>query len=82
MCRRRELEDAAAEEEQLVTTIADANFGLIPDDGDDTSDLAAVGRRIQVLQTLNSVGISKSAPLASLTGRVCVMYQQHILRLD
>lgn len=48
-CRRQEEEDAAAEEEELVTTIADANFGLIPDDGDDTADLASVGRRIQVL---------------------------------
>ena len=49
MVRRRQAEaDAVAEQEELTTNMADAELGLAPEDGEGSSDLAAVGRRIQV----------------------------------
>lgn len=48
LCRRQAEADAAAEQNELTTNIADANFGLIPEDGEGEGDLAAIGRRIQV----------------------------------
>ncbi len=47
-CREQEQADAAAEEAELMTNIADANFSVLPEEGEE-GDLAATGRRIQVL---------------------------------
>lgn len=49
MVRRRQAEaDAVAEQEELTTNMADADLGLGLEGDEGSSDLAAVGRRIQV----------------------------------